>query len=347
MQTPHIDWLNSFQFHCELYRSPEPGGVPLASWDVTSGVAHLGDESFVQAALADHIREDVESVVVRIEPRFQNGSVVSHVTTHLRAQSRDDVVEYSKDFKTGPWAREAQQRVLQLREEGTLGESEAAYQSLIALPGNPEDGCEPPSLQLPAIIDGTLDDFGVRQLGSGELVPDRPVLVNQRMVDDAIEACLASGATETGAATLGVMVRLPEPLPGTSTRIVTILTTCIEDSRHAGQLNQWSISPEALVETARIAEMRAMRESVITVTHTHGFNSECGNCNSNAACPLAECTHVSLMDYQVLETLFPHKSTLMPIAGRRMGAGGNRPVLEIHAWRGGQVRPIRWQPYLD
>jgi hypothetical protein len=53
------------------------------------------------------------------------------------------------------------------------------------------------------------------------------------------------------------------------------------------------------------------------------------------------------MDYQVLESLFPGKSTVMPIAGRRLGATGNRPVLEIHAWRGGQVRPIRWQQYLD
>jgi hypothetical protein len=56
---------------------------------------------------------------------------------------------------------------------------------------------------------------------------------------------------------------------------------------------------------------------------------------------------VSLLDYQVLETLFPSKSTVMPIAGRKLGTEGKRPVLEIHAWRGGEMRPIRWQRYVE
>ena len=55
----------------------------------------------------------------------------------------------------------------------------------------------------------------------------------------------------------------------------------------------------------------------------------------------------SLQDYQLLESLFPSKSTLMPIAGRKLGEPGRRPVLQIHAWRGGQMQPIPWQEYTD
>ncbi len=347
MKTPRINWTNKHRYFSEIHRSPHADGVPLSSQDVTGDLSDLVDEAFVHGVLADELPEEITSVDVKIEPHFQRASVLSHITVRLRATNCSATTDFSREFKTGPWARTGQGRLLQLRDEGTLAESEQAYQSLIAVPENCEAESEPPLLQMPLIVDGTLEDFGIREMGPGELVPDRPVLANLRMVEDVIDSCLSAGASETGGATLGAMVRLPKPLPGTSTRIVTILTTSIEDHRHTGQLNQWSISPEALLETARIADVRAMGESVITVTHTHGFNAGCGNCNSNAACPLAECTQVSLMDYQVLETLFPHKSTLMPIAGRRLGADGNRPVLEIHAWRGGQVRPIRWQQYLD
>jgi hypothetical protein len=86
---------------------------------------------------------------------------------------------------------------------------------------------------------------------------------------------------------------------------------------------------------------------VLTVVHSHGWSTECGKCNENAACPLAECTLVSHSDYQVLETLFPGKSTVMPIVGRKLGAPGKQPVLAMHAWRGGEMRPLRFQRYAD
>jgi len=59
------------------------------------------------------------------------------------------------------------------------------------------------------------------------------------------------------------------------------------------------------------------------------------------------CTEVSLDDYQVLESMLPGKATLMPIAGRKLGAPGRRPVLEIHAWNGGKMLPIAWQRYAE
>ena len=49
----------------------------------------------------------------------------------------------------------------------------------------------------------------------------------------------------------------------------------------------------------------------------------------------------------LLESLFPSKATLMPIAGRKLGAPGRRPVLEIHAWRDGRMVAIPWRTYRD
>jgi hypothetical protein len=143
------------------------------------------------------------------------------------------------------------------------------------------------------------------------------------------------------------MIRLPEPLPGTQTRTVTILSATVVDNRHVGEVSKFTFSPEALAEADKISRIRDAGETVMTAFHTHGWGSSCGNCNQNEGCPLTQCTQLSVQDYEVLESLFPGKATLMPIAGRKLGAEGRRPVLEIHAWRGGQMRPLRWQQYRD
>ena len=46
-------------------------------------------------------------------------------------------------------------------------------------------------------------------------------------------------------------------------------------------------------------------------------------------------------------SLFPSKATLMPIAGRQPGPQTEHPVLQIHAWRGGQLEAIGWLEYGD
>jgi hypothetical protein len=335
-----------WQFASELHREPGARGIPLSSEDATGHVLELMDEAFVGGILADALPQRPERLHVQVEPMFSRESIVDRIEMRLDARCNGSAAEYRARLSGGRWSRTWYQRLLQLREEGTLAKDESAYQALTALPAKGPQA-EPPLIQAPPIIDGTLEQFGVVDLGTGELVPDRPILINQRLETDSVAACLAGGGRETGAAALGVLLRLPEPLPGTSTRIVTLLTTCIEDRRHSGQVNEWSISPDALAESAQIADLRGFGETVITVIHSHGWSSECGKCNENANCPLAECTHVSLMDYQVLETLFPGRATVMPIVGRKLGAEGQQPVLAIHAWRGGEMRPLRFQRYLD
>ena len=93
-----------------------------------------------------------------------------------------------------------------------------------------------------------------------------------------------------------------------------------------------TFNPDALLEADEISRLRGMGESVLTAFHTHGWGTSCGNCNQSEACPLTPCTTLSVQDYELLATLFPAKSTLMPVAGRKLGAEGRHPVLEIHAW---------------
>ncbi len=57
---------------------------------------------------------------------------------------------------------------------------------------------------------------------------------------------------------LGKLIRLPQPLPGTETRIVTVLTSLVEDPRHVGMATAFSFSPEGLVEAARIGDLRGL-----------------------------------------------------------------------------------------
>ena len=176
---------------------------------------------------------------------------------------------------------------------------------------------------------------------------ERPVLVNARMLAEIQRLTELAGASETGGGTLGRIVRLPSPLPGTSTRIVTLLTACFTDARrNVGLPGKFTFDPQALVDTAALAEQRALGESVLTVFHSHGWGSGCNRCNQNAACVLPE-IDVSHEDYALLECLFPGKATLLPIAGRRLGAAGKSPVLEIHAWCGGRMGPISWRAYQD
>jgi hypothetical protein len=105
--------------------------------------------------------------------------------------------------------------------------------------------------------------------------------------------------------------------------------------------------PEAMAEAVELAELRGTGERPMTVFHSHGWGAGCGNCNQKAECALPSCEHVSLDDYQVIEAMFPSKTTVFPIAGRRLGAAGRRPVLAVHAWRGGRMASIPWLAYRD
>lgn len=336
-----------WSFASELYRDSAATGVPLSSTDISEHLPDLLEEAWISGVLAGVLPETPDGLSARIEPVFARDAIVERIRVQLRSGRNGAAAEHVVEFSGGRWNRTRHQRLQQLREEGTLASDQTAFHTIVALPARDAPPVAAPVLQSPPIIEGTLEQFGVRNVQAGELTPDRPLLVNARLEAEALAACRAAGARETGAAVLGAFVRLPARLPNTSTCIVTILNAMIEDPRHVGQVNEWSISPEALDDSARIADLRGLGETVVTVVHSHGWSNDCGNCNENANCPLAECTLVSLSDYQVLDTLFPGKATVMPIVGRRLGAPPKQPVMAMHAWRGGEMRPLRYQRYTD
>ncbi len=263
--------------------------------------------------------------------------------TVMRAGSEISVVQ---SFQRGRWSRVAQAATAKLREDETVANNDLLYALLLGLPYRADQQPWTVPLETPEFLDQTVVECGIRSLGAGSLLADRPVLINQRLVNDAIKRCEQAGTSEAGAAVLGKTVRLPEPLPGTTTRLVTVLSTLIEDARHQGASLEFAFSPDALAEAMEIADLRAMGETVQTVYHSHGWSPECAGCQENGTCLLPGTTP-SLRDYQVLESLVSSKATLMPIAGRQPGTQQQRPVLRIFAWRGGEMQPIHWQVYVD
>lgn len=337
---------NQYEFVHEMRADAGLASVPLLSESVTQDVAELVQETFASGVLSEQIPPDPDHVEVDIEPIWRDEPVVDKVQVRLAATQRGSTAVYTRQFATGRWSRSAQRSVVRLLEEGTLEGDQVAYQLLMGLKRNRPPTLHVGPLEPPVFVEQSLEECGVRQLGVGSLVPDRPVLVNQRLAADAVRRCVEAGTTETGGAVLGKIVRLTEPLPETATRFVTLLTMAVEDPRHVGAPLSFTFSPAGLAEASQIGDLRGLGETVQTVFHTHGWANECGNCNENAKCPLAEC-NPSLQDYQLLESLFSSKATLLPIAGRKLGEAGRSPVLQVHAWRGGEMKPIRWQQYLD
>lgn len=333
---------NRFRFWSELRLSPNLDELPLSSADVTDDLPELIQEAAIRSVLAERLPLEPGTVQATIRPVCREGAIVERIEIELAASRSEPLA--IETFHTGRWHRAAQQKVLLLREEGTVTEQQQVYHSLVAVRHDVPIPVQPSSLAPPQIVDGTLADFGIRTLTADEFTPDRPVLVNVRLEDEAIQNCQEAGVRETGGAVAGVYLRLPERLSGASSRIVTVLSSLLMDPRHEGDESRFHFSPLALAEAQELCRLRGLGESIVTVFHTHGWG--CGDCHQKAECAVAE-AKPSLQDYQLLESLFPGKSTALPIAGRKLGAEGRRPVLQIFAWRMGEMRPIRWRRYHD
>lgn len=336
---------NPYRFHLELRSRPDASGTPLHHEVITDDLPDLVAETYVRGVVGGVLPADPSTIRCEITPLWDSEPVVKEIEIELTAEVDGEQLSHAGRYSAGSWVRRSVPVVLQLRKEQTIGENESAYPVIFAEKnGRQSSSMTAPDLEAPPIVDQSLEDFGVRSLGEGSLVPDRPILFNHRSHEEVIERCMAAGAEETGGAMLGVLIRLPEALPGTTTRVVTVLSASVVDSRHVGSVNEMAFNPEALVEASDMAELRDKGERVISVVHSHGWG--CGRCNEQQ-CPLAQSSYASPQDYQLIESLFPCKSSVLPIAGRKLGAPSGRPVLEIHAWRGGQLRPVRWQHYHD
>ena len=336
-----------FDLHVELRSQPDAEGTPYHRDAIAADIPGLIEETFVRGVLEDCLPSEVTGLHCSVSPVWESEPLVQEIEIRIVTEVGAEEIRYTQRYSTGPWVRRSIALVRQLREERTLAEGASAYPVLFAEKNRTGTPISPPDFEAPVIVEESLDDFGVRALGEGSLVPDRPILMNARTLEEAITLCTEAGTNETGGAMLGKLVRVPEALPGTTSRVVTILSTTVLDPRHVGVPNEMRFDPEALVEASRIAEMRGKGEEILTVIHTHGWGKDCGHCNENENCPLTECSQVSTRDYQLIESLFPSKAAVMPIVGRKLGAKDKCPVLAIHAWRDGALRPMRWRTYQD
>ena len=335
-----------FELFAELSVDPELGATAIHRESVHSDLSELVEEAFVGGILADALPACAEGIRIAVTPVWDQEPRAQALNVRITEQGGKGR-SFLRRFEAGRWMRRAQEKTSQLVEAGTLEEGAKVYVHLLAERRDEPPGLNFPTLQAPTITVQSLDEFGVRELGNGEFCPDRPVLVNERMLEEILTHTEEAGAKETGGGTLGKMIRLDRPLPGTSTRIVTLLSASLVDARHDGTVASITFDPAALQEAAQVARLRGMGETVLTAFHSHGWGTECGLCNQNSKCTLPSANLVSLDDYQVLECLFPSKATLMPITGRKLGTEGTRPVLEIHAWRGGRMVSIPWRTYRD
>lgn len=346
----HIQLDNQFEFHVELRTTRDPSGALLYHEKFgQDDLEDLVDEAFARGVIEGKIPPAPDSLRVSFVPSWDGEPRFDSLVVVLRAEVDGKVSEFAWTFRSGRWLRRCIWKAAQLRKDGLLPAGEDAFPLVYAHRSATANQSMPASrLDAPEITDVELADLGVKSLGVGELQPDRPVLISERALEDMVRFTEEAGADETGAAVLGRMIRLQKALEGASTRVVTVLTAVVRDERHQGQAARFDFSPEALVTASEIAGLRGFGETVQTVFHSHGWGSHCsGNCHENVLCPLVECTHVSLQDYRLLESLFPGKATVMPIGGRKLGAPGRRPVVVVHSWTGGEMRPVEWRSYRD
>jgi hypothetical protein len=336
----------AFEFHTEITRSSHRSEPPWLRESVQGDLPDLVDEALVSAALADQLPPEADDLEIVVEPIWEERPLAFGIRVSITGPTLEGRT-ICREFRSGRWLRRARRRAWQAVEDGAVAEDEQLFVRLVAEARRHSGELSLPAFRSPSVSAQPLEALGVARLGDEPLCEDRPVLVNARAVQQILTETEEAGATEIGGAVLGKIVRLNEPLPGTVTRIVTVLTTALSDPRHAGVVGRVTFDPGALAQAAGLGALRGLGERVLTAYHSHGWGSACGRCNQNADCAVPSASYVSPDDYRVLESLFPDKGTLMPIAGRSLGAEGDRPVLVIHAWRNGRMEPIPWRTYHD
>lgn len=327
-----------YRLDLELRKGPDAASAPLLVEEVTQDVVRdLTLETFMHGVLAGQLPSDSDGVRVEVTPIWNTEPFVDRLLVRITPDSGQT---FSREYREGRWIRRAETRMLQLRKQGQLQDNELCYRSLVATRNGQSIDVRPPVLEAPPIEDKTLHDLGVRDLDAGNLTPDRPVLVNSRLESEIIQRTRAAGEDETGGAVLGSLARLPEPLPGTTTPVVTVLAASVCDGRHEGKAASFNISPDAMVEAAQIAQVSGQR--VMTIWHSHGWCEK--KCEKMNNCPLVSPAYMSTDDYQVAETLCPSKATVMPICGWDRVDNDN-PTLIVHGWNGGLMKAVPWMRY--
>lgn len=302
----------------------------------------LVDEVFADGVLSGRLPDRYDDAEAAVAPVWTEGDAVGELEVAVRVRAAGREHRHGYRCTAERWSRTAEVRRQALVAAGRLAEEETLRWSVTARRDGEPSCRRLPPLSVPPWVDGPLEEHGIRLPPEWSPDPARPVLLERRLVLEILQGTMDGGYNEAGGAVLGKIVRLPEPLPGTETRLVTVLTAGVSDGRHRGTPGRLHFDPQALIDAAAEARRRGRGESVLTAWHSHGWSAGCRHCQ-RPDCPLPHVGQVSVDDYRVLESLFPSKATLMPIAGRLPGADGDRPALIVYRWHGGVLRPLVWE----
>ena len=177
-----------YSYYSELRSNADRWSVPLSIEDVTPALSQLVEEAYVRGVLAEELPSETDQLDVEIEPHWSTEPTVERVEVTLSAGTNGDRHIVSHRFDRGPWVRSAESTAQRLRTEGSLTENEQVYRLLVALKtrdGAPREWVLPP-LAPPPMIEQSAEELGACQFGDGSLEPDRPVLVSERLVQEAI-----------------------------------------------------------------------------------------------------------------------------------------------------------------
>ncbi len=283
----NIDVNCQYEFVSELRRSADLHGVPLYSETITADIVELIEEVYTRAVLSETLPLEIDTLAADIQPIWQSEPLVAGIRVTLSVRGNGAEITSSDDFARGRWVRTAKTVAVKLCAGGHLSRRAGRASPAAGAEAAQSTGVADSTAPAPVVYRSVTRRLRRAQLGAGGLVAERPVLVNQRLVADAIRCCEQAGTAETGGAVLGKIIRLSSPLPGTTTRLVTLLTSIVEDPRHLGAPLSFTFSLEGLAEAAIYGELRGFHETVETVFHTHGWQTSCGNCNQNAQLPAA------------------------------------------------------------
>lgn len=333
-----------FDIHLELRLPGGEGAAPMVRRCVTDDVADLAEEALIGGMLSEKLPIDGDGVRVAVEPVWAAPPAIRGLEVAVTVTEGGREHTYRRRCSAERWDRTAVAQRQDLIRQGRLAEDAVAHSAVVAVPRHQPLSMKLPPLSAPRIVDGGLEPWGIRRHGDDGLDADRPVLIHLGLLADILQRTINAGCNETGGAVLGKLVRLPRPMPGTNTRIVTLFSAGVADDRHVGAPGVLRFNPQALAEAALLCQRRAQDEAVLTVWHSHGWSAKCGHCQKRD-CPLPHVGQVSLDDYQVFESLFSSKAALMPIVGRLPGASGRLPAMILYRWRGGVMRPAGWQIY--
>jgi len=317
----------------------------LRQQSVGPDLVGLADEGFLDGFLSGRLPAEYDDVRATVAPCLAGAAETAHrgVDLEVALAVAAAGAQYTHTYRctTERWGRTAQYWQLALAQQGQLADDAATVWSLVLQRRRAAAGWPLPPLCTPRVISSSLEAQGIRLLSTCTPDPDRPVLFERRIVLEILQQTIDAGCNEAGGALLGQLLRLPAPLPGTNTPLVTVFTAAVADQRHKGTPGALRFDPQALVDSSLECQRRGKGEAVLTAWHSHGWSSDCRHC-TKPDCPLPHVGQVSLDDYRVLESLFPSKATLMPIAGRLPGAESSLPALLVYRWQGGVMRPLVW-----